>query len=788
MKNEKAPRIGVYVCDCGGNISNIIDARRIRDAIKDFECVELVETNDYLCSTVGQEMIKTGISEHNLDRIVIASCTPRMHLETFRRTVSSIGLNPYLLEIVNIREQCSWVHDEVDLATTKAIDLIRGAVNRARHLEELWPNKVPVKQKVLVIGGGIAGIQAALDVADRGYQVYLIDRSPTIGGHMAQLSKTFPTLDCSLCILAPKTVAAEQHPNMKVITMAEPVQVSGSPGDYKVLVNVKPRYVTEKCTRCGECEPVCPTIASKEFDLGLFPRRAIYQPFAQSTPPIYTIDMDSCVRSDEVSCDKCFQACSPKAIDFNMQPETLELKVGSIIIATGFEQIDPRIIGEYRYGSNPDIITNLQFERLLINGICRPSTGKKLKKVAFVLCVGSRMKTMSTARGVDHCCKIGCMVAIKQSLLLLKEIPDVDPCIFYQDVRADGKGYEEFYANAREHNVRFVRGRVAEIVPSNNAVVVKAEDTVLGMQVEEEFDLVVLSLGMIPSAGNEELSKLFSIHLGSDGFLLEKHFKLRPVDSAREGIYLCGCTLGPKDIRETVLESMSAAAKALSFIGKGEFSASPEIAKILSEKCNLCGECVTICPVKALAIADSQVKVNPISCVGCGICVIACPNEAIDLKHCTEEQLIGQIQGVSQSDTQPKIIAFLDQNTAYASADYAGQMRLSYTPNVRIIAVPSTGRIGLKHLLHAFASGADGVALIEGDGGPFTEEMLRKHVRQLATDLAANGIEPLRLISTTTTIAQYNKILELFDLLNRRTSTLGRIKIETRRTIKQELK
>jgi len=788
VKSEGTPRIGIYVCNCGGNISATIDAKRITDTAKNFEYVEIVETNDYLCSTIGQELIKTGIKEHNLNRIVIASCTPRMHLETFRRAVSSVGLNPYLLEIANIREQCSWVHNEVDSATTKATDLIRGAVNRARHLEELWPNKVPIKQKVLVIGGGIAGIQAALDVADQGYQVFLIERSATIGGHMAQLSKTYPTLDCSLCILAPKLVSAEQHPNIKVITMAEPMKIGGSPGDYKVSVKVKPRYVTEKCTRCGECEPVCPTIVSKEFDLGLIPRRAIYQPFAQSTPPIYTIDMDSCIRSKEVSCDKCFQVCNPKAVDFDMQPKTLELEVGSIIVATGFEQIDPRIIGEYRYGSHPDIITNLQFERLLINGICRPSTGKKLKKVAFVLCVGSRMKTMSTGRGVEHCCKIGCMVAIKQSLLLLKEIPDVEPCIFYQDVRADGKGYEEFYANAREHNVRFVRGRVAEIVPSNDGVVVKAEDTVLGMPIEEKFDLVVLSLGMIPSSGNEKLSEILGIHLGSDGFLLERHFKLKPVDSAKEGIYLCGCALGPKDIRETVLESMSAAAKALSFIGKGEFSASPEIAKILPEKCNTCGECVTVCPVKASVIFDSEVKINPISCVGCGICVIACPNEAIDLKHCTEKQLIGQIQGISQGDTQPKIIAFLDQNTAYASADYAGQMRFSYTSNVRIIAVPSTGRIGLKHILHAFASGADGIALIEGDGSPFTEDMLRKRIRQLSKDIAANDVEPLRLISTTTTIPQYNKELELFDMLYRRISTLGRIKVETRREIKEKLK
>jgi heterodisulfide reductase subunit A len=702
--------------------------------------------------------------------------------------VSETELNPYLLEVVNLREQNSWVHNEVNLATAKAIDLVRGAVSRAKHLEELSPHKVPVKQQVLVIGGGISGIQAALNIADQGYQVHLVDRSPTLGGHMAQLSKTFPTLDCSLCILAPKLVNVEQHPNINIMTMAEPVEMSGSPGNFRVLIDVKPNYVTEECTRCGDCEPVCPVIVPNEFDEGLMPRRAIYLPFAQAVPPIYTIDMNSCVRSQDISCDKCFEVCSPRAIDFNMQSETRALEVGSIIVATGFEQIDPKMIGEYRYGSHPDIITNLQFERLLINGICRPSTGKKPKKVAFILCVGSRMRTMSIGRGVDHCCKVGCMAAIKQSLLLLKEVSNVEASIFYQDVRADGKGYEEFYADARDQKVKFVRGRVAEVVPSRDGIIVRAEDTVLGMQVEEQFDLVVLSLGIIPSAGTENLSKIIGIHLGSDGFLLERHFKLRPVDSAREGIYLCGGALGPKDIRETVLESMSTASKVLSFIGQGEYLASPEIANILPKKCNLCGECFPVCPVEAILVVDSEVKVHPISCIGCGICVTICPNDAIELKHCTEEQLISQIQGVSEGGEEPKILAFLDQNVAYTSVDYAGQMRLNYTPYVRIIAVPSTSLISLKHLLHAFASGTDGVVLIEGEGSPFTQDMLRKRVRQLGKGLEVLGIERLRLVSTTTTIPQYNKVLDLFEMLDKRISRLGRIKAQTRRTIQENLK
>ena len=788
VNSGMGPNVGIYICHCGGNISDTVNVKRLADTVKGFEGVKIVETNEYLCGVVGQETIKKGIKDGSLDRVVVVSCTPRMHLETFRRAVSEVGMNPHLLEIVNIREQASWVHDEVELVTAKAIDLIRGAVNRARHLEELNFNVVPVKPSVLVVGGGIAGMQAALDIADQGFQVYLVDRSPSIGGHMAQLSKTFPTLDCSLCILAPKLVSVEQHPHIQIFTLAEPIEVHGSPGDFKVLIKMRPKYVTEACTRCGDCEPVCPVIVPNEFDATLLPRRVIYLPFAQAVPPVYTIDLDSCARSNEISCDKCFEVCSPRAIDFDMVEDTLELEVGSIVVATGFEQIDPRILGEYRYGSHPDIITNLQFERLLINGMCRPSTGTRLRKVAFILCVGSRMSAMMSERGVEHCCKIGCMTAIKQTLLLLKEVPNAEPYVFYQDLRADGRGYEEFYANARDHNVKFIRGRVAEVAPSDDGITVKAEDTILGMQIEEKFDLVVLSLGMIPSSGTEKLSKILGVHLGSDGFLLERHFKLRPVDSAREGIYLCGCTLGPKDIRETVLESMSAASKVLSFIGRGEYLASPKIAEILPEKCNLCGECIPVCPVKALTVNEARMNVHPISCVGCGVCVVACPNGAIDLKHCTEEQLASQIQGVSEGGTQPKIIAFLDQNTAYASADYAGQMRLSYSPSVRIIAVPSTGRLGSKHLLHAFASGADGIVLIEGENSSFTPDLLRKHVRQMSRDLGANGIESLRLVSTTTTIAQYDKILETFEVLVKRLLNLGRVPDNTRKKIQEKIK
>jgi len=602
MESEQDLRIGVFICHCGGNISDIVDVEKVKEAVARFKNVRIVETIEYLCSTSGQNAIKSGIRDGGINRVVVASYSPQLHLETFRRAVSEAGLNPYLLEMVNIREHCSWVHSDREKATVKAIDLIRGAVNCARHLEELHPIKTKV-EKVLVVGGGISGIQAALEMADKGYKVYLVERSPSIGGHMAQLSETFSTLDCSYCILAPRMVGVAQHPNIKIITMAEPVALRGTLGDYIVTIKVGPRYVDEtKCTGCDECARVCPIEVLNESEENLALRKAIYVPFPQAVPRVYTIDVEYRIR-----CFKCVEVYSPGAINFAQKPEEIELNVGAVIVATGYDQIDPRNFGEYSYGLHPDIVTNLQFERIMHMGFHRPSDGKTPKKVAFILCVGSRALQ---ERAVEYCCKIGCMVAIKQALMLKRAVAEADPWIFYQDVRAYGRGYEEFYARAREQGVRFVRGLVAKVIPTNDGLVVRAEDTIVGAPVEEKFDLVVLSTAIIPRVGTDELSKIFGIHTGPDGFLLERHYKLDPVDSARKGIFICGCAMGPKDIRESVEEAMATASRAATFIGKGELTTSPEIPKIDLEKCDLCGACVSICPTKALAITESTVRVT----------------------------------------------------------------------------------------------------------------------------------------------------------------------------------
>lgn len=786
LKMEDEPRIGVYICHCGGNISDTVDVERVRKAVTLLKGVKVAETNEYVCSNPGQDKIIRGIREHKLNRIVVASCSPRMHLETFRQTVKSAGLNPYLLEMANIREQCSWIHDDKEQATLKAIDLVRGAVERARYLEPLELRNIKLNRDVLVVGGGVAGIIAAIELADKGYQVYLVERSSSIGGHMAQLSKTFPTLDCSSCILTPKMVYAAQHPNVRILSMSEVMAVEGSPGNYRALIVKRPRFVDEdKCTACGECAEKCPVKVPSEFEAGLIQRKAIYIPFKQAVPNVYAIDKENCLYFTKGVCRLCKRFCKGDAVNFEQKEETFELDVGTIIVSTGFDQISPDSLKEYGFGLHPDIVTNLQFERLMIQGIHKPSDGKMPKKVAFILCVGSRM--FNTGSGEEHCCKIGCMAAIKQATLLQKAVPDAEPWIFYIDIRADGKGYEEFYLNAQEHGVKFIRGRVAEVTPTGGGVFVRAEDTFLGARIEGIFDLVVLSLGIVPHPTTQDLAKKLGIHIGSDGFFLERHYKLMPVDSQREGVYICGCALSPKDVREATLEAMATASRAATFLGKGEISISPEVAHIIPERCDGCGECMKICPVNAIEATPTLLIVNPISCVGCGICVPRCPKQAIDLNHCNEAQLLAQIRGVSMGKESPQIIAFLEGTTAYASADLAGQTRLSYSPLVKIIRVPSTGRVGLRHLLAAFAAGADGVVFIEGDDSVFTEENLREHVIQLKKELRQYGVKSLRLIHTTTTIPQYDKILNIFETFIARISKIGPISKDVRSKIEEKL-
>ncbi|MBE0512362.1 CoB--CoM heterodisulfide reductase iron-sulfur subunit A family protein [Candidatus Bathyarchaeota archaeon] len=645
---EEKPRIGVYICHCGTNIAGVINVEELRQYCEKLPNVVTAKVYDYFCSIPGQEMIKDDIGKLKLNRVIVAACSPRMHEPTFRKVNEEAGLNPYLFEMVNIREQDTWVHMRTPgEALNIAKDLLRMAVARAEKLRELEPKKVPVKRKVLIIGGGIAGISAALDLADSNFEVYLVEKSPTIGGKMAQLDKTFPTMDCSSCILTPKMVDVTRRENIHLLTYSEVKNVEGYVGNFKVTVVKKPRYVIEdKCNGCGKCVEVCPIEVPNEFDEGLSPRKAIYVPFPQAVPQVYTIDMDSCFE-----CDKCIEACHEEgldAIDFDQKPEEIEIEVGTIIVASGYDIYDAVQTEEYGYGVYPNVLTALEMERILSAGgptygdIIRPSDRKKPQSIAYIQCVGSRDVTKN-----PYCSRICCMYAIKQARQIKEKMPNAEVYILYTDIRAFGKGYEEFYEIAgREYGIRFIRGRAAEVIedPKTQNLTIKAEDTLLGRTIEVEVDVVVLSVGMVPSEGADNLQKQLKLSKSPDNFFLEAHPKLRPVDTVVDGVFICGASQGPKDIPDVVAQAKAAASSASTLMSQGVFTIEPYFAVVNDDLCSGCGICEVVCPYDAISIEEETAKVEEVSCKGCGSCAAACPTGAITTNNFTDTQILSQIR------------------------------------------------------------------------------------------------------------------------------------------------
>jgi len=650
-KKEKEDRVGVFVCHCGTNIAGVIDVKKLAEYAGKTKGVAFATDYTYACSEPGQKLIKDKIKEHNLNRLVIAACSPRMHEHTFRRTASEAGLNPYFVEMSNIREHCSWVHiKESDKALEKAKDLVRMSVARARLLEPLEKMKVSVNKNVLVIGGGIAGIQASLDLGEAGYSVYLVERTPSLGGNMARLDKTFPTMDCAACILTPKMVEVARNKNIKLITYAEVKNVNGYIGNFVVKVNKKPKFVKEDlCTGCDLCAQTCPVEVPSEFDLALGVRKAIYVPFPQAVPLIYTLDSETCI-----GCGRCREVCGPEAIDFNQKEEELTLNVGAIVVATGFKIFDAKRKPEYGYGNYENVINALEFERLLnASGptggkVLRPSDGKAPKKIAFVQCVGSRDESTNL-----YCSRVCCMYAIKNARLYKEKHPDAEVYLFYVDIRAFGKGYEEFYKIAQdEYKIKFIKGRPSRIYENekNKNLILGVEDTMLGKYLEAEVELAVLSVGMEPNEGSQELAKTLGLSCSQDKFFLEAHPKLKPVDTLVDGIFLAGTCQGPKDIPDTVAQGSAAAVRALIPLSKGEVEVEPITAFSTPELCIGCRICEKLCPFSAITMDNKKAKVNALLCKGCGLCVGGCPTGAMELYHFKDEQIVAQIKAALASE------------------------------------------------------------------------------------------------------------------------------------------
>ncbi|MEM0452934.1 MAG: CoB--CoM heterodisulfide reductase iron-sulfur subunit A family protein [Nitrososphaerota archaeon] len=646
------PRIGVYICHCGLNIAQTVDVKKVGEYVKNLKNVVVVRDYPYMCSDPGQELIKNDIKEYSLTNVIVAACSPTMHEQTFRRACSTAGLNPYLMQMVNIREHCSWVTDDVEKATEKAKLLISAAVNRVVYHEPLEKLQIPIEQSALIIGGGIAGIEAALKIANSGKKVYLVEKSPSIGGRMAQLEKTFPTLDCASCILTPKMVEVASNPNIILLTYSEVKEVSGFPGNYTVKIVKKPRYIDEnKCIGCGICATKCPVKVPDEFNLGLDYRKAVYIPFPQAVPRKYTIDREHCLFFTKGVCRVCERFCPSKAVNFEQQPEEIVIKVGVVILATGYDIFDPSVIKSYGYGRYKNVYTGLEVERIL--SASGPTKGKPVlrdgrvpKTIAIVHCVGSRDERYNS-----YCSKICCMYAMKLAHLLKERIPDSTIYEFYIDIRAAGKGYEEFYRRVQEEGVIFIRGKVSEMYEKEDGkLLVTFEDTLLGVVQTIEVDMVILATGIVPRSDAKDLVRKFGICSSADGFFMEKHPKLAPVSTVNRGVFIAGACQGPKDIPESVAQAAAAASEAMVLLSQSTLEVEPIIAEVQQEKCSGCRICVSVCPYGA-TIYDSEknaTRVEKALCQGCGTCVAACPSGARVMKQngFTDRQILAELEGI----------------------------------------------------------------------------------------------------------------------------------------------
>jgi heterodisulfide reductase subunit A len=654
-------RIGVFVCHCGSNIAGTVDVEAVTRAAADFPGVAYSTEYKYMCSDPGQDMVARAVKQEGLTGVVVAACSPRMHEPTFRRLAERSGLNPYLVEMANIREHCSWVHDDRSAATAKAIETVRMLVEKVRRNSPLEEIRIPVTKRAMVIGGGVAGIQAALDIVQAGIPVTLVERSPSMGGHMAQLDETFPTLDCSQCILTPKMVELAQHKLATIYTYAEVDEVSGFVGNFKVKIRQKAKSVDpDKCTSCGVCMEKCPSKVESEFDRGLAERKAIYVPFPQAVPDKPVIDRANCIYFDTGKCKVCQKLCPADAIDFEDEDRIIEEDIGAIVVATGFDLVGRDLYGEYGYGRIADVIDGLQFERMSSasgptgGSIIRPSNGETPETVVFIQCVGSR----DESKGYPYCSRICCMYTAKHAMLFKHKVHDGKAYIFYIDIRAGGKGYEEFVKRAvDDERVVYLRGRVSRIFEKNGCVYVRGADTISGQQIEIRADLVVLASAVTCAPGAKDLAQKLRIGFDEYGFLTEAHPKLRPVETATAGVFLAGAAQAPKDIPDTVSQAGAAASKVIGLLSSEELLREPLVAEVNKDTCISCFACEEICPYGAVerveytdpetGEAKQVARVNPGVCEGCGACIAVCRPKAVDLKGYSDAQIYSEINVLS---------------------------------------------------------------------------------------------------------------------------------------------
>ena len=783
-----APKIGVFICQCGDNISSKIDVDRLKNAISS-ENINFIDENPYLCSVEGQNGIKEKIKSSNADRIVIAACSPKIHEKEFRRCAENSGVNRYLLEVANIREQCAWVDKDPD-PTSRAIGIVNSSIYAVKQAVPHEKISMPVVKSALIVGGGISGITAALSLARQNIKVYLVEKSPTIGGNMVKVGKVFSadTLseECAMCSLGPLMGEVAENSSIEILSRSQVTGVTGHAGNFAVDVSTAPQFVDgEKCNACGECSRACRVTVPDEWNVNLSVRKAVYRPFSQAVPLSYTVDGGACVK-----CGACVEACPAGAINLDEHATERVLNVGAVVIATGHKELNPESKEEFGYKNHRDVITQMELARILaVNGptsgrLLTSSTGKKPRRIVMVQCVGSRDRKPGS---IPHCSTICCMVALKHANYIIDHYKGVEIYICYTDMRTPGT-YENYYFETQKKGmktIKFVRGKVAEVKKDKNNFVARVEDTLGGGILDIETDMVVLSCAVEPPEGIQKIEKALGVGLTPEMFVKERNSKMEPTQTTAPGMFVCGTAKGAMDVTAAINMSRSAASQVAELLSQGNIEMEPDFAVIDQDKCRLCMVCVESCPSGAVH-AGEIMQIDPVACSGCGGCIPSCQNCAISLPLSSDEDLFARIDGCSGTGT---VITFLDSEIAYAAADNMGKNRLKYPSEVRIIKVPSILRLELKHVLRAFKNGAAGVFLGDGTGnaaGSHVSEKLIFKIKELKEGVQKAGIDPELVCFYEAYLPHYNglalKLKEFSSLINKNHKTL---KIKNMEVVKE---
>ena len=738
--------IGVFICFCGNNIGGYIDVQELTDYFNDYADDIVAFNTTFLCSEIGQDLIKDKIEELNLESVVVASCSPKHHGGIFQNCVGE-KLNPYKWEFANIREQCAWVTPDKRNATDKARAIIAGAIEKARKITDIGSVSVPVTKDVLVIGGGISGMHASLELTDKGFHVHMVEKKETIGGNMVRFDRVFPTDDCAMCTSSPILADVAMNKLIDIYSLSEVIEVKGRPGEYQVKIRKNPRYIDEtKCTACGDCTSHCPVEAWSEWDIGMGLRAATFKPMAQAVPLKNRIDRDTCIR-----CGTCETVCKAGAIKYDDEAYEFDITVGAILIATGYEIRD--LTDTEYHQEHPNVLSSLQLERIKVPSgptageILRPSDGKMPEHLVFVLCAGSRDRRYNV-----YCSKICCMYSTKNARLIKSENPNMKITMCYIDMRAAGRGYEEYFDVAREMGINYLRGNVSEIVPDGEDLILRVEDTFTSEPVALKSDMVVLANGIIPSQGTMDMQQVIHVVTGADGFLAPVHVKIAPVDTATKGIFIAGTTEAPKPIQECITDAGLVASRIATFLQNPEIEIDLVTSKIDPDVCIKCGTCADNCVYDAIDTTGDYFKVLDVSCQACGKCSVVCPTGAIDLQRFAEDEITKQVDGILK-EAPGSIIGFSCYQCGYNAADLAGTAKSFIDPSIKVVLVPCSGRVTIQQMLYPFFKGAKGVflaACLEGqchyiDGNFQAKEKVKLAKKSL--DLMGIGGRKLNLFN-----------------------------------------